>query len=196
MLEARRDARCDREDRHDGGERELEAGVEDHVWVPREQRDRAQKQRLPRVAHAPAQPRERGKRTCDSGADHRRLRPDGNHIACDRGERTELADHAADAEKPGCEERAGGNEDDVLAADREDVVEPRGAKVAAQAVRERRVVAEDDAFEDRAPFSRHTGRNRAGERGSQPVGKPAEAAAAAEDAPRVDADDDVYAVTA
>ena len=74
------------------------------------------------------------------------------------------------------------------------MVETGGAEVSADGVGERRVVAEDDAFEDRAAFSRQAGRDRGGEPAAKPVGQAAETAAAADGPPGVDPGDDVHAV--
>ena len=59
-----------------------------------------------------------------------------------------------------------------------------------------RVVAEHDPFEDRAPFSRETGRRGAAQPGAQAVGSAAETAPAADDVPLVDVQDDVDALPA
>ena len=58
------------------------------------------------------------------------------------------------------------------------------------------VVAEHDPFEDRAAFSRETGRDRRGEPAAQAVGEAADASAPADLLPLVDVQDDVHAVAA
>ena len=58
---------------------------------------------------------------------------------------------------------AAGDDEHVAAADREQVVEARRAEALPQRVRETAVLAEHDAFEDRAPLSRQTGRRGARE---------------------------------
>ena len=130
------------EDRDDRGERELEAGVEQVVRAPREEADGADEQEVPAVALPRRQPGERSKRTSDPRADHGRLGADSEHIRADPGERADMAEPARQPEQPGEAEHAQGDEDHVLAADREQVVEPgcRGSSCAApgRALRPRR----------------------------------------------------------
>ena len=186
--------RREREDRRDRGERQLEPRIEDEVRVPREQRDRAEQQRVPRVAQPAHHPGDRRERAGDSGADDRRLRADGQHVRADPGERTELAEPAVDAEEPGQQEHAAGDQHHVLTAHREQVVEARRAEVVAEVVGQRLVVAEDDSLEDRAPFSREPGRNRRSETRAQVVGDAAEPAAPADLRPFVDFEHDMHPV--
>src|SRR5262249_58951887 len=155
-----------------------------------------EQERLPRVTQPSGQPGERGERAGYPRADHGGLRSDGEDIAGDGGERTYLAGDTADAEQPRDAEHSRGDEDDVLAADREDVVEAGDPEVLTHAVGERRIVAENDPLEDRAPLSPESGRDRAREVASQPIGEAAKSAAPADLAPRVDAGDDVEAVAA
>ena len=68
-----------------------------------------------------------------------------------------MAGGARQADEPGEPERAARDQDDVLAGDGEQVVEPRAPEARLEAVAQPRVVAENDAFEDRAPFSRQAG---------------------------------------
>ena len=72
-LERADDSRRDDEDRGDRRERELEAGVEQRVRVPREKHGRTDEQRLPAVALPRREPRERAERRQRS----RRARPTG-----------------------------------------------------------------------------------------------------------------------
>ncbi len=65
-----------------------------------------------------------------------------------------------------------------------------------QPVREPVLVAEQHALEDRASFSRETGRRGVPQPDPQPVGDPAEPAAVADDTPPVDVQDDVDALPA
>ena len=76
------------------------------------------------------------------------------------------------------------------------MVQPRRAKVLPQAVGERRVVAEDDPVEDRAPLSRQPGRDRTLESSADAISEPAETTAPADLTPRVQPEHDVDAVPA
>jgi hypothetical protein len=71
------------------------------------------------------------------------------------------------------------------------VVEARSAKPLPQAVRERLLVAEDDALDDPSALAAKTGRDRAGEPSPEPVGESAEAAASADESPAIGAQHDV-----
>ena len=122
-LEPAQQSRDDREDRNNGGERELEAGVEQVVRVPREQDERAEEQEPPAIPFASTHPGEGSEPTSDSGANDRRLRPDSEHVRGDRHERADLARHTRDADQPCEEENAARNERDVLARDGEQVVQ-------------------------------------------------------------------------
>ncbi len=168
----------------------------DEVRVPRKQRDRPEQQRLPRVAHSPGQPGERSECARDACANHRRLWPDGEDVGADRRERAELACPAPDPEEPREREHARGDEHHVLARDGEDVVQPGSAEVLPQATREGCVVAEDDPVEDRAPFSRQPGRDRALEPRADAIGEPTKPAACTDLVPRVQPEHHVHAVAA
>ena len=57
------------------------------------------------------------RRARDRGADDRRLRPDCKDVCADRGERADVAPHAADAERDGEREHAAREQHDILARD-------------------------------------------------------------------------------
>ena len=192
-LERAPEARRQREDRDDGGEGELEAGVEDVPRVPGEQHDRADEERIPAVPLPAGQPGERAERGGDAGPDDRRLRPDREHVRDDRKEPGRLGSEPRDAEEQGKPDGPAADDDDVAAADREQVVEPGRPEALPEPVREPSVLAEHDACQDRAPFSREPGCRGAREPRVQAVG---DAAAEADDAPRGDAQHDVDAVAA
>ena len=148
------------EDRDDGRERELEPRVEHVPRIPREQDDRSDEERVPAVALAAAEPGKRAERARDAGADHRRLRPHREHVRGDRREGGELGREARDAEQEREPDRAAGHDDDVAAADRQQVIEARGPKALPERVRETAVLTEHDALKDRATLSREAGGRR------------------------------------
>ena len=71
------------------------------------------------------------------------------------------------------------------------MVEARGSEVALQIVRQSGVVAQHDAFDDSAPLARQAARRRPAEPAAKVVGEAGQAAAPADDAPPVAAQDDV-----
>ena len=85
-LERADDARCDDEDRSDGGERQLESRVEQRVRVPREEDGRADEERLPTVPLPRREPRERAERRGDTGAHDGRMETDRERVGGDGGE--------------------------------------------------------------------------------------------------------------
>ena len=70
----------DDEDRGDGGERELEAGLERGGRQPAEEHERPERERVPAVARTRDDPGERGEDARDRGADDRRLPADGERV--------------------------------------------------------------------------------------------------------------------
>ena len=77
----------EQEDRADGCERELEAGLEQARRRPREQDRCAEREEVPTVVRAREQPGERRQATGDTGPHDRWLPADREHVADDRGER-------------------------------------------------------------------------------------------------------------
>ena len=100
------------------------------------------------------------------------------------------------AEQDAEAQHAAREEDDVLSRDRQQVVEPRPPEARLERGREPVVVPEQHAFEDRAPFSRETGRRGAAQPAADPVGDPAEPAPSPDDVPLVDVKDDVDTLAA
>ena len=193
-LERPHEARHEQEDRRDGRERELEAGVEEDVRVPRQQHQHAEQQEVPAVRLSREEPRHRAERSGDRRSDDRRLRPHGEHVGGDRAERADLAEPARKAEQPREHDRARGDECHVLSGNREQVIEARGAEAVAQLLRERLLVAEDDAFDHAAALAVKAGRDRRREPRAQPVGDAREPAAVADQPPAIRAQDDMHAV--
>src|SRR5581483_2861603 len=101
-----------------------------------------------------------------------------------------LAEPSRQAEQPHEQQHAPGDERDVLSGDGEQVIEARGAEALPELVREALVVSEHDALENRASLARHSPSDRGSQPRSQPVADPADAAAAADDAPAVAAQHD------
>jgi len=94
--------------------------------------------------------------------------------------------HAGRPEEQPEPEHAAGEQDDVLARDRQEVVEARPSEARLQRGREPVVITEEHSFEDGAPFSRKTGRGGAAEPAPEAVGGPAEPAPAPDEAPVVE----------
>ena len=149
-VELAPDARNGDEDRGDGRERQLEAGLEERRRHPRHQHQRADGEEVPAVARARGEPRERGESSGDGGADDRRLPADGEHVRGDHAERRELPQRSRESEEPAEQEDARGEERDVLPRDGEQVVETGGAEVVLHVVRQPLVLAEHDAENDAA----------------------------------------------
>ena len=149
-VELAPDARNGDEDRGDGGERQLEAGLQERRRHPRHQHQRADGEEVPTVARARGEPRKRGESSGDRGAGHRRLPADGKHVGGDHAERRELPERSRESEEPAEQEDARGEERDVLPRDGEQVVETGGAEVVLHVVRQPFVLAEHDAENDAA----------------------------------------------
>ena len=138
---------------------------------------------MPPVAIPRREPGKRSEGARDPRPDHGRLCADGEHVRADPGECAEVTEPARQAEHPGEPEDTEGDEHDVRAAHRQEVVEPRGPEGILEAGREVFVLAEHDAFEDRAALSREPGCERAREPGADAVRVAADPAPAADDAP-------------
>ena len=99
-------------------------------------------------------------------------------------------EHDGECQHPACEQH------DVLARDREQVIEARAPKRLLGPIGQPSVVAEQHAFDERAPFSRQPGRGRAPKPTTQPIGNTTEPAALPDDVPLVHMEDDVHALPA
>ena len=150
---------------------------------------------MPPVGRSGRKPREGDQRSGDACTDHRRLRSNRQHVGADRGERSDLPEPARKAEQPGERKRPAGDEHDVLARHREQVVETRSSESLPQVVRERLLVAEDDPFDDPAPLSPQPGRDRAREPSTQAVGDAAEPTAPTDLSPAISSQNHVHAVS-
>ena len=89
-VELAPDARNGDEDRGDGGEGQLEAGLQERRRHPRHQHQRADREEVPTIARARGEPRQRSESSGDRGARHRRLPADGEHVGGNDTERCEL----------------------------------------------------------------------------------------------------------
>ena len=191
LLESRREC----EDRDDRGERELEARVEEHAGVPGQQCQRAEQEEVPPVGRPGRQPGERAERSCNSRSHDRGLRPDGEHVAADRGERAQLAQPAWDAQQPRQHQRAGGDQRHVLPGHSEQVVEPGRSEVLAQPLAEALLVTEDNSQEDSAALAVQPACDGAAEPVVQTVAQPAQSVAMSHHSPAVAGQHDMDAVT-
>ncbi len=194
-LQPTHQARHEREDGGDGRKRELKAGVEQVVRVPREEHEGAEEQEPPAIPLAGTHPREGREPARDSGPYHRRLRADGEHVRADRRERPDLARHPRDTEQPGDEQHAARDERDVLTRDGEQVVEARGTERVTQVFVQPFVLPEHDPEQHGTPLAGDARRERGGDRSPEPVGDAAEASPATDDLWIATSQDDVYAVT-
>ena len=123
-LERADDARRDDEDRGDGGERELEAGVEQRVRVPGEQNRGADEKRLPAVALARREPRDPAEQRGDRRADDGRVEPDSERVRGHCAEGRELGGESPEAqEEDDCDDGAR-HRSDLQPVDGEAVVQP------------------------------------------------------------------------
>ena len=100
----------------------------------------------------------------------RGLRADGEHVAADREQRQRLRNEPREPECEHDDDGAARDDEHVAAADREQVVQTAGAEALLQCRREILRLAEHDAFEDRAAFSRQAGDGRADEPRVQAIG--------------------------
>jgi hypothetical protein len=113
------------EDRRHRSERQLKARFEQRVGVPREQHDCAGEQQPPRIALASCEPRDRRERSRDTRTHDGGLPPDGEHVAADRDEDRQLDREPRQPQQPAEQDHPAGEHHDVLARDRQQVVEPR-----------------------------------------------------------------------
>ncbi len=150
-VELAPDARNGDEDRGDGGERQLEAGLEERRRHPRHQHERADARRS---ASGRAAER-RARRAMRELRRLRRARPTAASRPQARRRRSRRASRAPGAlvesrkSQPSSVD-ARGEERDVLPRDGEQVVEPGGAEVVLHVVRQPFVLAEHDAEDDAA----------------------------------------------
>ena len=151
---------------------------------------------MPRVPLTAEEPRERAQHPDDPGTDHRRLRPDREHVAADRDDGAGLGPQARHAEQEQEPERSAGDNRDVRAAHGEQVVEPARAEALLERVAQTLVLPEDDALEHGLPLTAEPRRAVAREPAVQPVGDTADTAAAADHTPRFGAQDGVDTVVA
>ena len=171
------------EDRADGGERELEARLEQGGRGPRQQDRRTQGEEVPAIARTGEEPRERGQATGDSGAHDRRLPADCEDVGSDRADRRDLGRQPVDPQQPGEPEHSDRKERDVLSRDGQQVVEPGGLEVAAELVGEPLVLAEHDSREHGTPVAGESRGDRARNVRAEPVGDAADPTARAHDPP-------------
>ena len=150
---------------------------------------------MPAVGRPGREPGERDQRSGDAGTDHRRLRSDRQHVGADRGEGSDLPEPPRKTEQPGERKRPAGDEHDVLAGHREQVVETRSSESLPQIVRERLLVAEDDPFHDPAALAVQPGRDRARQPSTQAVGDAAEPTAPTDLSPAISSQNHVHAVS-
>lgn len=168
-LERRLHARHDDEDGCDGGERELEARLEQRRRRPGEQDGRADGEEVPAVARPRDEPRERRESARDPRAHDRRLPADREDVRDDRGDRERLADEAADAEQPREADDPDREISDVLAGDGEQVVEPGRLELVLELRGQPLVLAEDDPDEHGSPLPFEPRRDRLRDVAAEPV---------------------------
>ena len=168
-LEPRLDPGDEHEDGRHGRERELEAGLEQAVRIPREQDGSADEQEVPAVARTRREPGERREPAGHPRPHDGRLPAHREHVGEHGCKGADLPDPAREAESPGEEDHPSDDIGDVLARHSEQVVEAGGPEAVAELLVEAFVLAEDDACEHRPAL---TGRDRvqgAGDAAPQPV---------------------------
>jgi len=193
-LEHAHESRNQNEDRDDGGERKLEAGIEQRVRIPAEQNDRADEQEVPTVCGAGREPGQRAERTGHAGADDRGLSADREHVGADRSKRGELTHEPRYAQKPGENQRPARDVRNVLSGDGKQVVKARRPESLPEPVRQAGVLAEEHAFEHGCTLTVQSARDGTLEVLSQRVRDATESATVSDDAERMSAQHDMDAM--
>ena len=119
---------------------------------------------------------------------------DREDIAADREQSPDLAKPAGDPEKPRDCKGPAGDEDDVLARDRQEVVEARDPEPLPELFGEALLVTEHDAFNHSTAFAVQAGCDRASHGLAQPVGDAPQTATVSDELPPVGAQDDMDAM--
>jgi hypothetical protein len=177
------DARRDHEDRRDGGEGELEAGIEQRVRVPGEEQSGSEEQRLPAVALARGQPGERGETGGECRSHHGRMEPNRKRVGGDGEQRRDLREIAPEPREQDDGSDTAADRGDLQPVDGEAVVEAGGTKVREQPLVETRRAAEDDRLDHVPPVSRQVSYAVAREPAADTVAQSGDAAAPAHRSP-------------
>ena len=192
-LEGEAEARQQQEDRADGGEGELEAGLEQARGRPGEEYRRADRKEVPAIARAREQPGERGEPARDPGANDRGLPADREHIRRDRREREYLGREPGDPEQPRQPEHAEREIGDVLPRYGQEVVQAGRLEVGAKLFGQPLVLAEDDPRQDGAALPVEPRGDRPRHVRAEPVREASDPAAPADAAPVAAAENHVDA---
>src|SRR5450830_303438 len=182
------------EDGNDGRERELEAGIEERARIPDEQREGSKQQEVPAIAWPRRQPGQRGERSSHGCPHHRRLQADHEHVSHDRRQRQHLAQAPGYAAEPGEAKHTSNEKGNVLARDREQVVETGAPEGLAQLSRETFVLAQHETQYEPAPLTGQPKREIVCEPLAQAVAETADASAPADAAPGARSQNDVYSL--
>ncbi len=188
-LERPDDARRDDEDRRDGGERELEAGVEERVRVPAEKHRGADDQRLPAVALTSREPGKRAQAGGECRAHHGWMNPDGESVGGHREQGGGLCDIDPEAEKEGDSRDAAPNGSDFQPVHGEAVVETRRSEVVEQPLIDAEGAAEHDRLDHIASLALQAERRVAAEPAADAVADAGDTATAPDDPPRLSTQD-------
>ena len=183
-LERADDARRDHEDRGDGGERELEPGVEHGVRVPREEHRCADEERLPTVALPRREPCDSAERGGDRGANDGRVEPHRERVRRDRGERGDFGGDPAESDEKRDRDNRECDRRDLEAVDRQTVVQAGCAEVREQRLADEVRASQDDRLDDVPPLAAQTANAVARKPPLDVVADPVDPAAPAHDAPR------------
>ena len=109
--------------------------------------------------------------------------PDRERVRQDREDRERVTDRPPESRHVRQPEHAEADEHDVLARDRQQVVEPGGLEGATQVGVDSLVGSEHDADDERSPLTRRSERERIRDRRAQPVADATDPAPPADDAP-------------
>jgi len=194
-LECANDARRDDEDRRDGGERELEAGIEERVRIPAEEHGSADEQGLPAITFATGQPRERTETSGERSADNGRVEPDGERVRDDGQQSGDLGEIDSEAEEQDHGGSATAHRSDLQPIDGETVVEARGAEIVEQLLVDHGRAAEHDRLDHVASLALQARDGVSGEPTADAVAEAGDSAAPAGDPPFLSTKDSVDALS-
>jgi hypothetical protein len=193
-LECADDARRDDEDRRDGGERKLEAGIEERIRTPAEEHGGADEQGLPAITFATGQPRERTEPGGERSADDGRVEPDGERVGDDGQQSSDLGEIDSEAEEQDQGGSATADRSDLQSVDSETVVEAGGAEIVEQLLVDRGRATEHDRLDHVASLASQAQDCVTGEPTPDAVAEAGDSAASAGDPPGLSTNDRVDAL--
>ena len=194
-LQSALDPRNADENRRDSRERQLEARLQESVRRGRHQHRSTDEQCIPPVGRPRREPCQGCERPRHARSDDGRLPPHRGDVGEHRQQRGDLAGPAGNAKPPGKQEGARDHVRDVLAGNRQEVVEAGGAEVVAELLVEPLVLSEHDTGDDSAPLTVQPGGEGASDASPQCVREPSDPAPVADDAVATRTEHDVDALS-